>query len=238
MDGLLTVDLRDGVAVIHMDDGRVNAISPAMTAALHAALDRAESDGAEAVLIQGREGLLSAGFDLGVMGAGLEAAFAMVKGGFDLAARLLALPVPVVVGCTGHAVAMGLFLLQSGDHRVGAQGAYRLTANEVAIGLTMPRAAVQVLAQRLSPSDLQRAAMLAEVFSPEQALQAGLLDALAAPEAVHDTALAAARRFAQLPREAFRGTKARVRERSLAALREAIEQDHAEALALLAAANA
>ena len=236
MEGLLTVELQDGVAVVRMDDGRVNAISPAMTAALHEALDQAEAAGAEAVLLEGRDGMLSAGFDLAVMGSGLEAAFAMVKGGFDLAARILALPVPVVIGCTGHAVAMGLFLLQTGDYRVGAVGSFKLTANEVAIGLTMPRAAIAVLAQRLAPSDLQRAAVLAEVFTPEQAMQAGLLDALAAPEDVHEAALAAARRFASLPREAFSGTKARVRERSLAGLRQAIEQDHQEALAFLAAA--
>lgn len=207
MDGLLTVEPQDGVAVVRMDDGRVNAISPAMTAALHEALDQAEAAGAQAVLLEGRDGMLSAGFDLAVMGSGLEAAFAMVKGGFDLAARLLALPVPVVVGCTGHAIAMGLFLLQTGDYRVGAAGPFKLTANEVAIGLTMPRAAIEVLAQRLAPSDLQRAAILAEVFAPEQAVQAGLLDALAAPEEVHEVALAAAQRFARLPREAFTGTR-------------------------------
>jgi enoyl-CoA hydratase len=137
-------------AVVTMDDGKVNALSMAMFGEVNAALDRAGQAGAT-VLLAGREGIFSAGFDLKVLRAGGPQASALVQAGFELSARLLAFPAPVVVACTGHAVAMGAFLLLSGDFRIGAAGPYRITANEVAIGLTMPRAAIEICRQRLAP---------------------------------------------------------------------------------------
>ncbi|HUN31199.1 MAG TPA: enoyl-CoA hydratase-related protein [Trebonia sp.] len=95
------------------------------------------------VLIEGRDGVFSAGFDLPVLRNGGPDALTMLRSGFELAARLLEFPQPVVIACTGHAVAMGVFLLLCGDYRVGATGPFKITANEVAIGLTMPRAAVE-----------------------------------------------------------------------------------------------
>ncbi len=162
----------DPVATVTMDDGKVNALSPALQAELHAALDQAQADGA-VVVVAGRDGVFSAGFDLDTLNAGGPEAIAMVEGGFELAARVLAFPAPVVMACTGHAVAMGVFLLLSGDYRVGASGPYRLQANEVAIGLTLPHAAVEVLRQRLTPAAFDRAAILAEAFGPTRARPPG-----------------------------------------------------------------
>lgn len=86
-------------------------------------------------------------------------------------------PQPVVVACSGHAIAMGAFLLLSADHRVGVTGSsHKITANEVAIGLTMPRAAVEICRQRLAPAHFQRALNLAEPYTPDSAVEAGFLD--------------------------------------------------------------
>src|SRR5438309_5115025 len=133
----------DDVAMIAMDDVKVNVLSPAMLGELDAALDRAVADRA-VVVVTGREGVFSAGFDLPVLRAGGSVALAMLRAGFELAQRILSFPSPVVIACTGHAVAMGVFLLLSGDYRIGGAGPYKVTANEVAIGLTMPRAAVEI----------------------------------------------------------------------------------------------
>jgi len=57
----------------------------------------------------------------------------------------------VIIGCTGHAVAMGAFLLLCGDYRVGVDGPFRIVANEVAIGMTMPFTAIEFCRQRLTP---------------------------------------------------------------------------------------
>ena len=175
MTARVRYELHDTVATITMDDGKVNVMSPPMLQELNAALDRAAADRA-VVLLSGRPGVFSAGFDLaaapgGRPGGGRHAARRVRAGG-----ALLAFPMPVVIACTGHAVAMGVFLLLSGDYRVGAAGDYESTANEVAIGLTMPRAAVEILRQRLAPAHFNRAVMLAEPFSPANAVEAGILD--------------------------------------------------------------
>src|SRR5215471_17406783 len=101
---LVTYHEGDAIATITMDDGKVNALSMPMFDEVNAALDRAEAAGA-AVVLAGRDGVFSAGFDLGVLRAGGAAAAALVRTGFELSARLLAFPAPVVVACTGHAIA-------------------------------------------------------------------------------------------------------------------------------------
>ena len=114
---LLDYQLSDGVATITLDDGKVNALSLEMQAAIGAAIDRAEADDA-AIVLTGRPGMFSAGFDLATIGAGgAESAGGWCIGGFRLAQRLLTYPRPVVVGCTGHAIAMGTFLMFAADYR-------------------------------------------------------------------------------------------------------------------------
>jgi enoyl-CoA hydratase len=221
----------DSVARITMDDGKVNVLSPPMQAELHQALDRAAGDEA-AVILTGRAGLFSGGFDLGVLRAGGEDALSMLKGGFELAERLLSFPFPVVIACSGHAVAMALFVVLSGDYRIGVTGDARLTANEVAIGLAMPRAAIEICRQRLTPAAFTRVVVLAEPFSGQQAVEAGLLDAVVDPSELEPRARRVAVALRGLDMPAHRSTKLRARGPVLEALRAAIEQDDADLRAL------
>jgi enoyl-CoA hydratase len=230
MGNRVTYRLADGIAEIAMDDGKANVISPGMIAELHAAFDRAEADGA-VVVLSGRPGIFSGGFDLNVLRAGSDESIAMVRGGFELAERVLSFPLPVVIACTGHAVAMGVFLLLSGDYRIGAGGAYRITANEVAIGLTMPLAAVEILRQRLAPSYFNRAVMIAEPFWPETAVEAGFLDRVVEPGEVLAAARAIAESLRGLDMRAHAATKLRARQQTLQAIRAGIEADFAAATA-------
>ena len=216
----------ESIATITMDDGKVNAMSLRMLTEVNAALDRAEADRA-VVVLAGREGVFSAGFDLAVLRAGGSEAAAMVRAGFELAERVLAFPTPVVVACSGHAVAMGVFLLLSGDYRLGASGSYKITANEVAIGFTMPRPAVEILRQRLTPSHFNRAVTIAEPFSPANAVEAGFLDQVVAPAELHATARMIALQLAGLDMVAHAATKLRARGAMLAAVRAGIDADAA-----------
>ena len=227
MQTAVSYQLRDSIATITMDDGKVNVLSPAMLGELDAALDRAMADRA-VVLLGGRPGIFSAGFDLPILNTGGVEAAAMVRAGFTLAERLLSFPMPVVIACTGHAVAMGVFILLSGDYRVGAAGPYKITANEVAIGLTMPRAAVEILRQRLAPAYFNRAATLAEPFSPEGAVEAGFLDRVVSAADLHDVARGTAEAAAALDLDAHLATKLRARQHTLDAVRAAIDADSAE----------
>jgi enoyl-CoA hydratase len=233
MEPAVSYRLEDSIAAITMDDGKVNALSPAMLSELDAALDRAAADRA-VVLLGGRPGVFSAGFDLSLLNAGGSESAAMVGAGFALAERLLSFPMPVVIACTGHAVAMGVFLLLSGDYRVGAAGPYKLAANEVAIGLTIPRAAVEILRQRLTPAHFNRAAILAEPFSPDNAVQAGFLDRVVSAADVHDVARGIAEALAALDMNAHLAAKLLARQQVLAVLRSAIDADNAEFRALVA----
>jgi enoyl-CoA hydratase len=217
----------DSVARIAMDDGKVNVLSSAMQAELHEALDRAVKDEA-VVILTGRSGLFSGGFDLGVLRAGGEDALSMLKGGFELAERILSFPYPVVIACGGHAVAMALFIVLSGDYRIGVSGEARLTANEVAIGLTLPRAAIEICRQRLTPAAFTRVVMLAEPFSGQQAVDGGLLDAVVDASELDTRAHEVATALRGLDMAAHRSTKLRARGPFLDALRTAIEQDDAD----------
>lgn len=212
------------VATITMDDGKVNAMSPAMISGVDAALDRAAAEGA-VVVLEGRAGVFSAGFDLTVLRAGGPSAGQMVRAGFELAERILSFPAPVVMACPGHAFAMGAFLLLAADHRIGADGEFTIATNEVAIGLTMPRTAVELLRFRLTPAAVQQAGVLAEPLTPRAAAGAGFLDAVVEPDRVGEVAQEVAVRFAKLDRPALIATKLRIRAATIEALRRAFVAD-------------
>jgi len=67
MNDAVTYTRADMVGTITMDDGKVNAFSIPVLQALHEALDRAEHDDC-VVVLQGRPGCFSAGFDLPTLG--------------------------------------------------------------------------------------------------------------------------------------------------------------------------
>jgi enoyl-CoA hydratase len=224
MGGAVRYELRDSIATITLDDGKRNALTLEAFAALDAAFERARADRA-VVVLTGREGTFSAGFDLRVMRAGGEAARTLVHTGFELAERILAFPAPVVVACTGHAIAMGAFLLLSGDYRVGARGDYAIGANEVSIGIPMPHFGVEICRQRLAPTHLHRALALSEMYGPEDAAAAGFLDRVVPAAELADAARAVATRLVAFDAGVHAASKQRAREPALRAIRAAIEAD-------------
>ena len=156
MTSTVSYELNESVATITLDDGKVNVLGPAMQSAINEALDRAEKDSAKAVVIAGNQRVFSGGFDLAVFQSGdPKAALGMLAGGFELSVRCLTFPVPVIMAATGPAIAMGSFLLLSGDHRVG-QPKSRCQAIEVAIGMTIPISAIEIMRQRLTPAAFHR----------------------------------------------------------------------------------
>jgi enoyl-CoA hydratase len=221
---LVNYQLANSVATIRMDDGKANVMSLRMLAELNRALDQAVADQA-VVLLAGREGMFSAGFDLTILKAGGPDATAMIMSGFQLAARLLAFPTPVVIACTGHALAMGVFLVLSADYRIGADGPFKIGANEVAIGLTMPHFAIELCRQRLAPSQFNRALINAEIFAPHQAVSAGFIDQVTSAAELLSVAQGKAAELSKLNMPAHAATKLRVREPVLTAIRKAIALD-------------
>lgn len=220
-------ELSGNVAILRMDDGKANALSDAMMDALDAALDRAEKESA-AVVLTGRSGKFCAGFDLRQMMAGVDQARALVSRGAQLLLRLYALPLPLVVACTGHALAGGALVLLTGDHRVAVRGPFRLGLNEVQIGMPVPILAMELARDRLEPRHLLRSTLFATVVDPEAGLLAGWVDQLVDDEAaLSAAALAEAQRIAQLPRDAYAKTKLALREKTIRYVRDTLEADMA-----------
>jgi enoyl-CoA hydratase len=203
--------LRDGsVAVLSMDDGKVNAVNDAMLDELDAALDAAT--GARAIVLAGRDGVFSGGFDLSVVGQGGPAAEALVRRGGQVLARLYQSPVPVVIACTGHAVALGAVMLLAADVRVGADADVAVGLNEVAIGMPLPEVAVALAKERLAAPLRRRAVVLAEMWTPVRAVDVGFLDEVVAPESVVATAIDRAKDLGtRLQPDAYATTSQRLR---------------------------
>jgi enoyl-CoA hydratase len=214
----LAVD--DGVATITIDDGKANAIDHGVLGDLDAALAQAVAD-AHAVVLAGRPGRFSAGFDLATMTSSVDGMRALVIAGAETLLRVFSCPVPVVAACTGHALAAGALLLLVSDRRIGADGPFKVGLNEVAIGMPLPAFAVELARYRMPPSAFDTA-LLGETFAPAEAVAAGYLDRVVPADDVVAEAQAEARRLSALRRGAVDGSKQRARgalvERVLAGL--------------------
>ncbi|HNJ98648.1 MAG TPA: crotonase/enoyl-CoA hydratase family protein, partial [Ilumatobacteraceae bacterium] len=196
---------------------------------INAALDEVESDESiGAVVLHGRPGRFSAGFDLTVVNGGdMKAIIGIMVKGASMFRRLYGLPVPVVSACTGHAVAGGAFVLLASDYRVGADLPCKIGLNEVAIGLVLPAWAITFCHERLSKRHAQRSVMLAELTGPVGAVDAGFLDEVQPEGEVLARAVAKAGEYAQFSRAAYHGNVKAMRGATLAALDAQIAKDRA-----------
>jgi enoyl-CoA hydratase len=224
MGKLVSYERSEGVSTITADDGKVNAMSVAMMQEINAALDQAEEHGS-VVILTGRDGVFSAGFDLAVFKQGMEPLMEMLRVGARLTERLLSFPFPVIAACSGHGIAMGSFLLMSADVRIGVDGPFKIGMNEVAIGMTLPYFAVEIARHRLTPAYFDRAAILAELYSPQEAITPGFLDRVVSSDQLLDTARETASALSKLDMPAHAATKLRVRGPMLEALRQAIASE-------------
>ncbi len=226
----VTTERRDGgVLVCHIDDGKANALSTDIIGAVTAAIAQAEADDEiTSLVLHGREGKFSAGFDLNVMrGGDIAAMSGLVSDGGDLVRTIYGASVPVVAACTGHALAAGALLLLGCDVRVGADIDCKIGLNEVAIGMVLPDWAFTIARARLSNRHLQRSVANARVTNAAQAVDVGYLDEVVAVDEVLDTAVARAAELAGLNGRAYEGTVAKLRGEVLAAMEEEIAADRA-----------
>jgi enoyl-CoA hydratase len=238
MADTVTFERRDNLALVTIDDGKANALSPSVISALHDALDRAAAEDARAVVLAGRPGTLSGGFDLGVMRSGdMVAIGGLVTDGGELLLRMYRSPLPIVCACTGHAIAAGALTLLASHFRVGAEGPFRTALVETAIGLVLPDWAVVLAGERLSPRHLQQAAVESRVYDPHGALEAGFLDRVVGPDEVIDAALEEAARLAAFSPPAYAGNALKVRGPGIERLEAVVGADRAAVNAAAGAAS-
>ncbi len=232
MTDLVNYTLNDGVATIVINNGKANALSHDVFEQLNKALDQAEQDKA-VVILTGQPGIFSGGYDLKEMQKGMKEAAALVTVGSKLTRRLAAFPLPVIGACSGHAIAKGAFIMLSVDYRVGVEGSFKLGLNEVAIGMTMHHAGIEIARHRLAPAHFYRSVINAEIYNPEGAVAAGYLDEIVAPEQLLNRANEIAQGFRKLNMRAHAQTKVKAKAGYLELLDRSIEKD-AENLGLMA----
>ena len=207
---MLSYQIIGDVAVITLDDGKANAVSHAFVDALTEGLDRAEQE-AKAVVLCGRAGVFSAGFDLKEIAKGPAESKALVDRGATLLLRLFSFPMPVVAASAGHAIAAGALLMLAADTRIGAAGEGKYGLNETAIGMSLPPFGLQIGLCRISKRHQTEAIIQATLYGPEAAKSAGFLDAVVPSGSLNQEAMAAATALAELPTAAYATMKLDVR---------------------------
>lgn len=228
MSASVTTTIEGPVAVITIDDGKANAISHEIADAVHKGLQQATSESGAVVLV-GRPGRFSAGFDLKVMQGPPDGARELLKAGAELAIEIYEHPLPIVIGATGHALAMGAILLLAADTRIGAEGAFKVGLPEVAIGMPLPRFGVELARDRLSKRSFTAATLHAETYDPPGAMAAGYLDRVVPADEVVAASIAHAAHLADtLHRGPFVATRAYARGKLAAQLRQDLTADIAE----------
>lgn len=221
---ILNYSVENDIATLAMDDGKANALGHAMIGEINAALDRAQNE-AKAVLISGRDKRFCAGFDLEVMASGPDNVRKLVGAGAELLMRLYEYRLPVVMACTGHALAAGGLLLLAADSRIGAAGDFKIGLPEVAIGMTLPIFGIELARDRLARNRFSEAVTQARIYGPDEAVAVGFLDETAAAETLIETASARAATLAALAQPAFANTKRKERAATIAHIRETLEAD-------------
>ena len=197
------------VLVVHLDDGKANALSFDMVESILTAIREAEADPEiGAVVLHGREGKFSAGFDLGVMMADdFSAIVNLVANGGELVRTLYGCSVPVVAASTGHALAAGALMLLGCDVRIGADVPAKVGLNEVAIKMVLPDWALTIAGARLSKRHMQRSIVNARITAPGDAVDVEFLDEVVPADELLDHAVAtAAELAATLDPKAYAGT--------------------------------
>ena len=224
MSNKVTTTIDDGVCVIALDDGKANALGSAMWAELNAALDEAEAADA-IVIITGRDGMMSGGFDLKEIGDGPQDALELTSKGSKFARRLMAFPRPVIMAAPGHTIAMGAFLALACDYSMIKEGEFKVGLNETLIGMTMHNFGIEMGRYHLPKSYFNRCVINGEIFSPKGAMHAGFFDRVVPAEQWEMAIPMAGQMFKQANPAAFKGTKLRSRKEIFKILDQAIEDD-------------
>ncbi len=219
----MTLEINDDIAVIHMDDGKVNAVGHDFITRLNGMFDEVEGH-ARAIVLAGRPGRCSAGFDLGIMLEGPEKAAELVNYGGEILLRLFSHPLPTVAACTGHALAAGAIFLLTCDTRLGTRGDFKLGLNETAIGMTMPVFGLELARARLAPRHLSAAVAQAKIYTPEEACEIGYLDTLHDEGEILPAAIAAAGQLASLPADAYRANKMNIHAEAIGRIRQSLNK--------------
>lgn len=202
----------DRVRELRLARPPVNAFNPALMRALRDAVARAVEDGKSALVLSGGPGLFSAGLDvpelLTLDRSTLRATWELF---FGMLSALAHSPIPIGAALTGHSPAGGTVIALYADHRVMAEGPFRIGLNEVQVGLPVPQVLLRALTFLCGERHAARLAVGGLLVDPPEALRVGLIDEIAPAADVVPRVLAWAKELATRPPTALRLTRALAR---------------------------
>jgi len=198
-----------GVRLLTLDRPPANAIDEEMLGDLAVAVDAARRDDAvRAVVLTGAGRFLSGGFDLVAPRRDEAAALRLQQLYRDAHLALLELPKPTIAMVQGHAIAGGTVLALACDYRLGLDGDYKVGLNEVAIGASFPRVALEIVRLRLTHARAAELLLGGALYPASQATRLGIVDELLPADQLESTVLRRAARMGAFPRESYAHTKA------------------------------
>ena len=196
MAELLHLDRRDdGVTVVTLANGKVNALSQALLAELGEAAASLHADPPGAVVITGGERIFAAGADISEFG-GAEEAGPITAGIHETLDAIAALPRFVIAAVSGYALGGGCELALACDYRIAGPRAV-FGQPEILLGIIPGGGGTQRLARLVGPSRAKELCLTGRQVKADEALRIGLAD-----EVVDDDPLA---RALELAAEIARG---------------------------------
>ena len=219
-----------GIVELALARAPVNALDPALCAQLADAIRDIVAGGAAGLVLSGGPKVFSAGLDvphLLALGDDRAAVRDAWEGFFDAVRAIGKSPVPVVAAIAGHAPAGGCVLALCCDYRVMAEGPFRIGLNETQVGLVAPEGIQHLLRRVVGAYRAERMLIAGEMVDSARAFDIGLVDELAAVDAVGTRALAWLDALLALPRQPMLRTRAIARADLVAALQpERIQLEH------------
>ena len=180
----------DGVAIVRLDNPKVNALSTALLRQLEAAAGALTADPPGAVVVTGGDRLFAAGADISEFGGPDEAR--TVGGAFVRALdAVAAIPRCVIAAVSGFALGGGCELALACDLRIASEKA-KLGQPEILLGIIPGGGGTQRLARLVGPSRAKELILTGRQVRADEALRIGLVDEVVPHDELHDRALALA----------------------------------------------
>ncbi len=210
---MIDTKVTDGIAVITLAYGKVNALDTEFCEALAARIAELRASDAKAVVLTGQGKAFSAGVELIKLSEGGESYIRrFLPALHKLYETVFFHPKPVVAAVNGHAIAGGCVLAACADRRIMARGQGRIGVTELQVGLPFPSMAFEAVRATVPPRYLAEVIYSGATYDTDAALTRGWVDELAEPGELLEDARAVAQELAALSPAAFAHSKAQIRQ--------------------------
>ena len=206
-DSIATLSKENDISIIKLDDGKANAFSYDMLSQVNDLLKKVPRDSG-ALVITGREGLFSGGFDLKTLATGdMEKITKMVQLGYRLLLELFSFDRPIVAAVSGHSIALGLFVTCSADYRIAIDGKYVCQANEVRNNMDIPPQIMEILKARVNKKYFYPAVYHSDTYSVQDSIEVCYIDEVVSEDQFMERVMEKAKELATLPHPFYANTK-------------------------------